>query len=164
MEQHPARSTSATTSGTSRTSSTPGTSDLNPATGGVSVPVSFITGDTQTELLDGVLLFDPTDPYAVEMQLEARAGTVTWTFARELLVEGLYAPSGAGDVQVWPCLNGAGEAVVIVELISPEGVGVLQASSRRVQEFVSLTLEAVPLGEETTHLPIDNLIGQLLAD
>ena len=164
MEQHPARSTSATTNGTTSTTGTTSDQGHTPTVGIVSFPVSFITGETQSELLDGELIFDPSDPYAVRMQLEARAGTITWTFARELLVEGVYEPTGSGDVQVWPCLNGAGAAVVIVELISPDGVGVLQASSRRVQEFVSRTLELVPIGAESTHLPIDDLIERLFSD
>lgn len=174
MEQDPARSTRATTTsngtGTSTTSPTDGTTPTVgdpvslPASLPVSLPVSFITGDTQSELLDGGLHFDPDDPYAVRMQLEARSGTVTWTFARQLLVDGLYEPTGAGDVQVWPCLNGAGEAVVIVELYSPDGVGVLQASARRVHEFVSRTLEVLPVGQESARLPIDELIERLLSD
>ena len=161
MEQHPARNTRATTTGTSTTN---GTTPIPTAADLVSLPVSFITGETQSELLDGGLHFDPDDPYAVRMQLEARSGTVTWRFARQLLVDGLYEPTGAGDVQVWPCLNGAGEAVVILELYSPDGMGVLQASTRRVQEFVSRTLEVLPLGQESTRLPIDELIEQLFSD
>jgi hypothetical protein len=129
----------------------------------VSVSVPFISGESQSELLEGELVFTPNDPYAITMHLEARSGTVTWTFARELLAEGIYAPTGDGDVQVWPCLSGAGEAVVIIELSSPDGLAVLQASSRTVHDFVDRTLEAVPHGEETAHLSLDHLIKQLLA-
>ena len=89
------------------------------------------------EHLEGELSFDPADPYAVTMHLEARSGSVTWTFARELLAEGLFDPSGDGDVQVWPCLSNTGEAVVIVELCSPDGTALLQTASRAVQAFVT---------------------------
>ena len=88
----------------------------------VRASVPFISGETQTELIEGELVFDHADPYAVVMHLEARSGTVTWTFARELLDEGRYTPVGDGDVQVWPCLSNTGEAVVIIELRSPDGV------------------------------------------
>ena len=134
------------------------------ATDTVSVSVPFISGESQTELLEGELVFTPADPYAVAMHLEARSGTVTWTFARELLAEGIYAPTGDGDVQVWPCLSSAGEAVVIVELSSPDGIAILQAPSRTVHDFVERTLEVVPAGSETSHLSLDGLIAQLLAD
>ena len=171
MEQHQARSTG------SPNNAAHGAPERNPvgATGEdttplgplapelVSVPLTFVTGEGQSEPLDGVLVFDPTDPYAVQLHLEARDGAVTWVFARELLVEGLYEPCGAGDVQVWPCLNGADEAVVVIELSSPEGTGLLETSSRRVQEFVSQSLQVLPLGQETTQLPIDDLIARLLA-
>lgn len=83
----------------------------------VHMTVPFVSGEALTDLLEGELVFDAADPYAVTMHLEAKAGRVTWTFARDLLAEGLYDPAGDGDVQVWPCLSGAGEAVVIIELL-----------------------------------------------
>ena len=95
----------------------------------VRASVPFISGESQTELIEGELVFDHADPYAVVMHLEARSGTVTWTFARELLDEGRYTPVGDGDVQVWPCLSHMGEAVVIVELCSPDGTALLQTAS-----------------------------------
>ncbi len=128
----------------------------------VQTTVPFISGEMQSELLEGELVFDANDPYAVVMHLEARSGTVVWTFARELLAEGLYSPSGNGDVQVWPCLSNAGDAVVIIELSSPDGSALLQAPSRAVHDFVSRTYAAVPEGEETGHLAMDAMISQLL--
>jgi hypothetical protein len=137
--------------------STPSTTDT------VVVSVPFVSGESQSEFLEGELVFDPADPYAVSMNLEARSGTVTWTFARELLAQGEYSPSGDGDVQVWPCLSAAGDAVVIIELCSPDGTALLQAPSKTVHDFVVRTLEAVPAGAESAHLALDDLISQLLA-
>lgn len=125
--------------------------------------VPFLSGDAQSELLEGELVFEPTDPYAVTMRLEARSGSVVWTFARELLAEGLYEPVGEGDVQVWPCLSNRGDAVVIIELSSPDGTAMLQAPSRAVHDFVAASLAAVPVGAETANLAMDDLISQLLA-
>jgi hypothetical protein len=128
----------------------------------VRAAVPFISGESHTELLEGELVFDPADPYAVVMNLEARSGTVVWTFARDLLADGLYEPRGDGDVQVWPCLSSSGDAVVIIELSSPDGLALLQAPSRAVHDFVVRTLEIVPAGEESAHLAMDDLISQLL--
>lgn len=125
--------------------------------------VPFLSGESATEHLEGEFSYDPADPYAVTMKLEARSGSVTWTFARELLAEGLYSPSGDGDVQVWPCLSHHGEAVVIVELCSPDGTALLQTASRAVQQFVTEVYEAVPAGTESSHVSIDALVAQLLA-
>jgi hypothetical protein len=128
----------------------------------VRAAVPFISGEAHSELLEGELVFDPCDPYAVAMHLEARSGTVVWTFARELLADGLFEPAGNGDVQVWPCLGNTGEAVVIIELSSPDGLAMLQAPSRVVHDFVVRTRQVVPEGEETGHLAMDDLISQLL--
>ena len=147
MEQHPA---------TSGHSSETAETNLRTA-------VPFLSGESATEHLDGEFSYDPADPYAVTMKLEARSGSVTWTFARELLAEGLYEPAGRGDVQVWPCLSNSGEAVVIVELCSPDGTALLQTRSRAVQEFVAATFAAVPAGSESSHVDVDSLVARLLA-
>lgn len=147
MEKHPA------TSGQ--------TSKITDAVLTTAVP--FLSGESATEHLDGEFSFDPADPYAVTMKLDARSGSVTWTFARELLAEGVYSPSGDGDVQVWPCLSNTGEAVVIVELSSPDGTALLQTGSRAVQAFVTEIFEAVPTGTESSHVSMDALVAQLLA-
>jgi len=68
------------------------------ATATIHVAVPFISGVSQNELLEGELVFDPADPYAVTMHLEARSGAVVWTFARELLADGIYQPSGKQSV------------------------------------------------------------------
>jgi len=134
------------------------------ATATIHVAVPFISGVSQNELLEGELVFDPADPYAVTMHLGARSGAVVWTFARELLADGIYQPSGNGDVQIWPCLSSSGEAVIIIELCSPDGTAVLQAPSRAVHGFVARTHDVVPQGEESVHLRLDDMIAQLLAD
>jgi hypothetical protein len=125
--------------------------------------VPFVSGESATEHLAGEFSYDPSDPYAVTMKLEARSGSVTWTFARELLAEGLFHPAGDGDVQVWPCLSNTGEAVVIVELCSPDGTALLQTPTRAVQRFVDSVYDAVPDGTESSHMSIDALVAQLLA-
>ncbi len=125
--------------------------------------VPFLSGESGHEHLDGEFAFDPSDPYAVTMKLEARCGSVTWTFARELLAEGLFEPTGDGDVQIWPCLSNTGEAVVIIELCSPDGTALLQTGARAVQRFVSSVFGAVPAGRESKHLDVDQLVSQLLA-
>jgi hypothetical protein len=106
-------------------------------------------------------VFDPADACAVTLVLQTSSGPVDWTFARELLVDGQYEPSGDGDVHVWPCVSACGEAVVIVELLSPVGETLLQFASRTVQEFVYSAAEAVPVGAET--VDVDSWIEQLLA-
>lgn len=102
------------------------------------------------------------DPYAVTATFFATAGPVTWTFARELLVQGMLEPAGLADVHVWPCLDERGRAVVIIELSSPDGQLVLQAMTSEIQRFVHQTLVLVPAGAEDERIDLDTLVDQLL--
>jgi hypothetical protein len=106
--------------------------------------------------------YSATDPWAVTMRLSAANGPVDWTFARTLLIDGQYGPTGDGDVHVWPCLSPVGEAVVIVELDSPSGETLLQFPTRVVQDFVQASLKAVPLGAES--VDVDSWLVALLGD
>jgi hypothetical protein len=105
--------------------------------------------------------YNPADPWAVSMTLSTLAGPVTWTFARDLLLEGQYEPTGEGDVHVWPCLSPCGEAVVIVELDAPSGETLLQFPTRAIQDFIYAALSAVPLGSESSN--IDSWLDGLLS-
>jgi len=112
--------------------------------------------------LEASLGYNPSDPYAVTATFITSAGDVVWTFARELLSRGLTDPAGEGDVHVWPCLDAAGRAVVIIELSSPDGELIAQARAQDVYRFVSRTLAAVPAGLEASHIDVDRLVNQLL--
>ena len=90
--------------------------------------------------------------------------SVTWSFARDLLAEGLYDPTGDGDVIVWPCLATDGKAVVVIELRSPHGMAMLQTPSRTVQRFVTDIFAAVPDGTESERIDVDEMVTHLLAD
>lgn len=121
-----------------------------------------ITGaQTEVDLSFGAEFgYDPADPLAVSMVIESISGPVRWTFARDLILNGQFEPTGDGDVHVWPCLDAAGAAVVIVELDSPDGRTMLQFPSRAIQGFVSASLATVPEGAEQHD--IDAWIDQLL--
>jgi hypothetical protein len=129
----------------------------------VRVTVPFVSGEVHPLELNGDFVFNPSDPYAVHLVVGRGDGAeVTWTFARELLAEGIYDPCGNGDVVVWPCLGTHGEAVVIIELRSPSGMAMLQTPSRAVQRFVAETFEVVPAGSESEEIDLDHLVSHLL--
>jgi hypothetical protein len=67
------------------------------------------------------LRYVASDPYAVALLLGDPARPTEWIFARELLQEGLSEPSGDGDVRVWPFPGESGKAVLLIELVSPDG-------------------------------------------
>lgn len=106
--------------------------------------------------------YNPADPWAITMTLSTVAGPVEWTFARDLLIEGQYEPTGDGDVHVWPCLSACGEAVVIVELDAPSGESLLQFPTRAIQDFVYASLETVPQGAEAAD--VDTWLTELFPE
>ena len=124
------------------------------------VELEFVDPQGEATSIDADLVFDPADPYAVTMVFRTGAQEVLWTFGRELLVEGVYEPTGDGDVHVWPCLSPNGEAVVIVELDSPSGETLLQFPTRAIQDFVYAALETVPLGAE--EVDVDEWLTRIL--
>ena len=114
--------------------------------------------------IDAELHYDPRDPYAVTTVFMTGSSQVRWTFGRDLLLEGLYEPSGDGDVHVWPCLDADGHAVVIIELCSPDGEALVQARTGDLSTFVDRMSTAVAPGTESTHVNIDAAITAILAE
>jgi hypothetical protein len=107
--------------------------------------------------------YESGDPYAISATFGTTHGDVHWSFARELLSSGLLEPSGEGDVHIWPTLSSRGSAAVIVELRSPSGSALLQASSGEISQFLSLTHALVEPGMEANHLDLDGVIELMLA-
>jgi len=111
--------------------------------------------------LQAELRYDPRDPYAVTAVFMTGATPVRWTFGRDLLIEGLYEPTGDGDVHVWPCLDADGRAVVIIELCSPDGEALVQARTGDLSTFVERMNQAVEPGSESDHLDIDAALASI---
>ncbi|MFF4310616.1 SsgA family sporulation/cell division regulator [Streptomyces sp. NPDC001507] len=103
------------------------------------------------------------DPYAVHVGFHINSEQpVNWTFARDLLVEGVFRPCGQGDVRVWPA-KVAGRTVVLMALSSPDGDALLEAPVPQVSAWLERTLRVVPPGSEGGQLGIDEALDQLLA-
>ncbi|MEU8525116.1 MULTISPECIES: SsgA family sporulation/cell division regulator [Streptomyces] len=103
------------------------------------------------------------DPFAVHIAFHIGSEhPVNWTFARELLVEGVFRPCGHGDVRIWPT-KVEGRSVVLMALSSPDGDALLEAPSAQVSAWLERTLRAVPPGTEADRLGIDDGLARLLA-
>ncbi|MFF8971575.1 SsgA family sporulation/cell division regulator [Streptomyces sp. NPDC014995] len=109
------------------------------------------------------LSYRSDDPFAVRVTFHIDSGhPVDWTFARDLLVEGVFRPCGQGDVRVWPRkVNGRG--VVLMALSSPGGDALLEAPAAQVSSWLERTLRVVPPGTEGARLGIDDAVAELLA-
>jgi hypothetical protein len=125
--------------------------------------LEFVDTEGLSTPLDAEFEYDPADPYAVSVLFSDEPTPVRWTFARELLIEGFYEPTGDGDVHVWPCLSQQGAAVVILELSSPSGEVLVQAPSRTLSAFIHQMVAMVPQGAEESLVDLDAEIAQLFA-
>lgn len=126
----------------------------------IATELTLATGAAEELALAGVLSYDQSDPFAVSLRLVHGTQDVRWTFARELLAGGLYEPTGEGDVHVWPCLSRDGSSVVMIELTSPDGELLVEASARLVSSFLDEVQQIVPAGTE--QVDVDALIERLL--
>jgi Streptomyces sporulation and cell division protein, SsgA len=109
------------------------------------------------------LSYRTDDPYAVHVSFHINSEfPVHWTFARDLLVEGVFRPCGHGDVRVWPT-KAEGRSVVLMALSSPDGDALLEAPTAQVCTWLERALRVVPPGTEARHLSIDDALDQLLA-
>jgi hypothetical protein len=111
------------------------------------------------------LHYDVHDPYAVQVGFHTgtagEGDVVEWTFARNLLSEGVATPTGDGDVQVWPSSSG-GSPVVCLSLSSPSGKALFEVPLAELVEFLGQTYEAVPSGSESDHVDVDAELALLL--
>ncbi|MGW7263972.1 SsgA family sporulation/cell division regulator [Streptomyces sp. NPDC054842] len=114
--------------------------------------------------IPATLHYDRRDPFAVRMTFPAPATLegveVCWTFARELLVDGLEGPEGDGDVRVRPY----GYDRTVLEFHAPEGTAVVHVRSGEVRGFLERTTELVPFGLEHLQLDLDHDLAELIRD
>lgn len=126
------------------------------------ISLELIDAEGAARPLAAELYYDAQDPYAVAARFRTGLTEVRWIFARDLLAQGLYEPTGDGDVHIWPCLDARGRAVTIIELSSPDGDALMQASSAEVCEFLTRAETLVPAGTEASHVDIDGELDAML--
>ena len=112
------------------------------------------------------LRYDVADPYAVQISFHTSSQSgqgevVEWTFARQLLTDGVTAPVGEGDVQAWPSASG-GLPVVCLSLSSPSGKALFEVPLPELVDFLGQTYAAIPTGSESDHVDVDAELALLL--
>jgi hypothetical protein len=134
-----------------------------PATVTQPVRLELIDPSGAATPIEAELRYDAADPFAVTTVFMTGHSEVRWTFGRDLLSEGLYEPTGDGDVHVWPCLDSNGHAVVIIELCSPDGEALVQARTGDLRAFVDRMNKAVKPGSESDLMDVDAAIASIFA-
>lgn len=106
--------------------------------------------------------YDAADPYAVHVGFRTGAeDVVEWTFARQLLTDGVTREVGEGDVQVWPA-HADGVPVVCLSLSSPSGRALFEVPLAELVQFLSATYAAVATGSESDYVDLDAELALLL--
>jgi Streptomyces sporulation and cell division protein, SsgA len=131
----------------------------------VEVSLSLVVPEGSALPVQASLRYEPMDPYAVHVVFHAGGEEpcpeVSWSFARQLLVDGLNEPAGLGDVRVWPWLGDDGP-VAALALSSPDGHALFEVPRESLEDFVARTYSQVPLGAESRYLDLDATLANLL--
>ncbi|WP_020573644.1 SsgA family sporulation/cell division regulator [Actinopolymorpha alba] len=136
--------------------------DALPASVTHALPLRLIDGTGAALKLTAELRYDAADPYAVDAVFHTgEPRGVRWVFARDLLSEGLFRPSGDGDVHVSPLVDESGQAIVLIELRSPDGEAVLHAPADGLAAFLQSTYAIIAPGQESSHVDLDVLVETL---
>lgn len=135
----------------------------DPVTVSAVLQVSLVVPDAASAPVEATLTYRVDDPYAVRVAFRTRpaAEAVEWTFARQLLTDGVTAPAGAGDVRTWPS-RAHEEPVVCLSLASPSGTALFEFPVTGLVEFLTRTYAQVPTGSESRHVDVDRELADLL--
>jgi hypothetical protein len=108
------------------------------------------------------LFYRSHDPLSVEFVFhDPVRGPVTWVISRELLARGTLAPSGEGDVRVWPTGTGP-EALLHLLLVPPGGVAHLIAPLPALEHWLFRTYQLVPAAQESEALDLEGHLERFL--
>lgn len=102
-----------------------------------------------------------SEPFAVNLAFRTERGRwVEWTFARELLVSGLSARAGIGDVRVRPDLS-TDEGLLLLEIESPDGYALVEMEREDIERFLDASAEVIPIGAESSFFDVDAFIAEI---
>ena len=101
------------------------------------------------------------DPFAVSLSVRTSNDRwVEWLVSRDLVVAGLDAPAGEGDVRMGPQII-QGYDIVEIEIRSTDGRAVLEVDRDLLRHFVEASIELAALGDEMLHIDLDREIDKI---
>ncbi|MFF8653316.1 spore wall synthesis regulator SsgD [Streptomyces huasconensis] len=128
------------------------------------VEARLVAAAPRMPTIPATLHYDRRDPFAVRMSFPAPATLegveVYWTFARELLTDGVERAVGDGDVRVRPY----GFDRTVVEFHAPEGTAIVHVRTGELRRFLRRTAALVPVGQEHRHVDLDQDLVELMRD
>jgi hypothetical protein len=101
------------------------------------------------------------DPYAVTMSISRPSGRwINWLMARDLVVEGMLASAGLGDVRVAPFSDEEFD-IIEVKIGDDEGFAALEFDRDLMERFLAATFEVVELGSESDVIDVAGEIEKI---
>ncbi|WP_103382122.1 SsgA family sporulation/cell division regulator [Pseudonocardia dioxanivorans] len=94
-----------------------------------------------------VVAYDTDDPYSV--QFHFRSASVRWFVSRDLVISGLEAASGEGDVRVSTHGTVGGDTTILTLNNHQDPPADFTLDAYELMTFLQLTEQMVPLGAET---------------
>ena len=114
----------------------------------------WIRRETDVETVEVTMVYEPSDPFAVRLNIATEEGRLCWTFGRDLLADGLRSmvPVGEGSVQV--------QATSVLTEVSyldlDDESTTLRLPWWNTREFIRLSQEQVARGDE--HVDVDSWV------
>ncbi|MEU7177163.1 SsgA family sporulation/cell division regulator [Streptomyces celluloflavus] len=128
------------------------------------VIMSFLVSEELAFRIPVELDFDSADPYAIRLTFDLPGDVpVTWTFSRELLLDGLSRPSGEGDVRIEPSSAEYLSDVFISLQVGAERA-LFRVSAPPLVAFLDRTDRLVPLGKEEVCDTLDAVLDRILTE
>ncbi|WP_223774496.1 SsgA family sporulation/cell division regulator [Streptomyces sp. 135] len=130
------------------------------------IRMRYLAHPLQCIPLKGVFSYRTSDPLAVRLELFSRNLPLsTWTFSRDLLMNGLGARSGEGDVEVWPSVEAQPRTLYLAlsgaTSVAARRRALLCCSAPAAERFVQKTVALVPPGNE--ELGLEAALAALLS-
>jgi hypothetical protein len=107
--------------------------------------------------ISATFMYRTDDPYAVIARFATCEGDNHWTFARELLLDGLTEAAGEGDVRVSP----AQDQQIYIDLRAQDGTARLVCDRTALTWFVDQVFATIPEGEEPWYAPMDSWLAEV---
>ncbi|MEN8649871.1 SsgA family sporulation/cell division regulator [Streptomyces sp. 21So2-11] len=132
------------------------------------VMMSFLVSEELSFRIPVELQYAARDPYAIRMTFHLPGDApVSWTFGRELLLDGLSQGCGEGDVHIEP--TDLGDLLdVHLRLRVGDDRALFRASAAPLVAFLDRTDKLVPLGQERTlgdfEGNLEAALGRILAE
>ncbi|MEV7125148.1 SsgA family sporulation/cell division regulator [Streptomyces sp. NPDC093260] len=126
------------------------------------VMMSFLVSEELSFRIPVELRYETCDPYAVRLTFHLPGDApVTWAFGRELLIDGVGAPCGDGDVRISPADSDALSEVLIRLQVGADRA-LFRSSTAPLVAFLDRTDKLVPLGQEGALADFDAHLDEAL--